>query len=282
MNYIGAHIPKDKDVINTMEIIRNNGGNILQIFTSSPRSTKLANIESYKKDSKKILEYCKKYNFKLVIHSPYTVNLAKSFKNDNRILDINDCYWINILINELIISDIIGAIGTVVHVGKYTTLTPEEGLNNMIISIKYIIKYMMDNNIKSKLILETPAGQGTELLTNINDYLDFYKNFTKEEKKHLKLCIDTAHIWSSGYTLEEAFNIIMKNNTKDIALIHLNGSKKQKGSKVDVHDHIFEGKIPLIDIEKFLSTYKKCMPPIILEKPSSVINEEFEFIKNIK
>ena len=281
MNYIGAHIDKQKTLLNTMKIITDNGGNALQFFASNPRSAKLANIDNFKKDASEILEYCKDNNFKLVIHSPYTINLAKELKNGSRTIDIKDCYWVELLLNELIIADLIGAIGSVVHVGKYTNLTPEEGLNNMRICIKYIIKNMEGLKLKSKLILETPAGQGTELLSDLNEFINFYNSFTKEERKYFKICIDTAHLWSSGYDILNVFNTILKKNKKDIAVIHFNNSKKDKGSNVDVHASIFEGKIDIDYLEKIIKIFAN-NSVIILEEPSKNIHEDFLwFQKNI-
>lgn len=278
MKYIGAHINKNKTLLNTMEIITKCGGNALQLFASNPRSAKLANLETFKNEAPEILDYCKKNNFKLVIHSPYTINLAKELKEGSRILDINDCYWVNFLINELIIADIIGAVGTVVHVGKYTKLSPEEGLNNMKKYISYILMRVKELNLKSQLILETAAGQGTELLVNLTDYLRFYNSFTKDEKKNFKLCIDTCHIWSAGYEISDAFKLLLENNSKDIAVIHFNNSETIKGAKVDRHASVFEGKIPLDNLKDLLSNLK-INPIIILEKPTNNIYMEFDWIK---
>jgi len=62
------------------------------------------------------------------------------------------------------IANYIGAIGYILHVGKYTTQNEEDALNIMKINIKNLIDEIIKRNIKTKLLLETPAGQGTELL----------------------------------------------------------------------------------------------------------------------
>ena len=69
---------------------------------------------------------------------------------------------------------------------------------------------MDSKKLKTKLIIETPAGQGTELLTDLNDFVDFYNNFSKEQQKYLGICFDTAHTWALGYELIEAYNILFK------------------------------------------------------------------------
>lgn len=278
MNYnIGAHINKNKTILNTLNIIKKNNCNVLQLFVSNPRSINLTNIDKYIKDSTDIVNYCNNNNIKLVIHSPYTINLAKEFKNDKRDIDISDCYWIKLILNELYISDLINSIGCIVHVGKYTNLDINIALNNMKISIKYIISIIIEKKINSKLIIETPAGQGTELLSNIDDFIKFYNSFSKIEKKHLGICIDTAHIWSSGYDLDEAYNKFLIKNKNDILVVHLNNSKKDKKSHVDTHEELNKGKIKYDDIIKFVKNIKN-NPLFVLEKPSDNLEEE---IKNI-
>ena len=108
--------------------------------------------------------------------------------------------------------------------------------------------------------------------------------FTVEEKKNLGICLDTAHIWSSGYDINEYYKYIYKHHSKDILVIHLNNSKKEQGSNVDNHDTLFEGKMPLKDLEEFIKFSKnnKHKPIIILETPSEKhLDKEIEWIKNI-
>lgn len=277
--YIGAHIAKEGTTMNTMKRITASRGNALQLFASNPRSIQPANVNKFREESKEIIQYCKENNFSLVIHAPYTINLAKELKQGKRCLDYADCYSTNLILNNLEVSDIINAIGVVFHVGKYTTLSEQDGLNNMHNAMKYIIQKMKEKNIKSKLIIETPAGAGTELLTNVKSFIDFYNSFSTEEKKYMGICLDTAHIWSSGYDLNEYYNLICKTNVSDIAVIHFNNSKKDKGSCVDVHETIFSGKIDINDLKTFIKNVKH-NPVIILEKPSVDMNADITWIRN--
>jgi deoxyribonuclease IV len=96
------------------------------------------------------------------------------------------------------------------------------------------------------LLLETPAGQGTEVLTRMKDMISFYNRFTKEEKKKFKICIDTCHVFAAG---EDPLDYIRDwceiMGTKALALIHFNDSKDAKGSCKDRHARIGSGKIGL-------------------------------------
>jgi len=281
-NYIGAHINREKTILKTMETITKKGGNCLQLFVSNPRSLSLVNIDNYINIADDIKEYSAKHNFKTLIHSSYTINLARDFKNGKRAVPINECPWIQLLLHELYISHIISSAGVIVHVGKHTTQSQEYGLENMRIAIEYIIDELHKNEVNAKIILETPAGQGTELLTNLNDFVDFYNSFSNPQKKYLGICLDTAHIWAAGYELSEAYKIICNKNAGDLIAIHLNNSKVAQGSNVDRHAVLFDkdGTISRNSIKQFLELFtdSKHKPMIILETPSPQYSYELEWI----
>jgi deoxyribonuclease-4 len=278
--HIGAHIKKESgSLLKTIQIIQQNDGNALQLFVSNPRSAQIPNMQVYKELANDLLDYCKKTNFKLVIHSSYTVNLSKEPKQGKRVIDLEDCYWINLLLHELMVADIIGAVGVVVHVGKHTTNSPEKGLEFMFKAMSFVTEKMRESNMQAKLILETPAGAGTELLKTAEEFIAFYNMFSATDKKHLGICLDTAHIWSSGYDVSKYYSMISKHNAKDIVVVHLNNSKKEKASKVDVHEKLLEntGKIPLEDLAQFLGLLKH-KPMIILETPGDDLQKEIKWV----
>jgi deoxyribonuclease-4 len=141
-------------------------------------------------------------------------------------------------------------------------------------NIKNIINEMINHNIKTKLLLETPAGQGTELLKDFNDFINFYYSFSEEERELFKICIDTCHIWNAGYELNEIIELIPDKN--DIICIHLNNSKSIKGANVDRHEYLFGGKINPLLLKEFAKYFDKSI--IILETPSEEYNKEIKFI----
>jgi deoxyribonuclease-4 len=280
---IGAHIPREKNLLETMKIIKNADGNSLQIFVSNPRSV---NVGEYNKkflgDPEDIQSFINENNFKLIIHSPYTINLASSTMINKRFINLEECYWIKIILKELEIAHILGAIGCVIHTGKSTKLPIKDGLINMKKGIEYILEEIIKYGWSSKLILETASGQGTELLSNYQDFLNFYNEFDYRFKDVFKICIDTCHIWAKGYELKEVFDITMANNNiNDIALIHLNNSKNPKGSHLDRHDIINQGFIHINDIYKFVKSFRSVNKNIIiiLETPTPNFKYEIHQIK---
>lgn len=280
---IGAHIPRGKNLLDTMEIIKNANGNSLQIFASNPRSVNIGeHNKKFLGDPEEIQSFIIENNFKLIIHSPYTINLASSTMINKRHINLEECYWIKIILKELEIAHILGAIGCVVHTGKSTKLLVKEGLTNMKKGIEYILENIIKNEWNSKLILETASGQGTELLSNYQDFLNFYNEFDIKYKEVFKICIDTCHIWAKGYELKDIFDITLKNNNiNDIALIHLNNSKNPKGSHLDRHEIINQGFIHINDIYKFVKSFRSLNKEIIiiLETPTPNFKYEFHQIK---
>lgn len=281
--YVGAHINREKSLVGTMEVIKQNGGNALQIFASNPRSAALVNIDNYLKIADEVKLYMKENDFRLVIHSPYTINVAKEFKNGKKTLAIYDCYWVQLLLHELHISHILGSDGVVLHVGKHTTLTYEEGLQNMATVIHFILQEMHKNKLNTKLIIETPAGQGTELLKDLHHFVEFFDTFSKEEKQFIGICLDTAHVWSAGYELEAAYKILFAKHAKYITVIHFNNSEREFKAMVDKHAPIFEGQIPETSMKGFLQLLKplKHRPVVILETPSKNYKKEIDWVDNI-
>ncbi len=284
MVFIGAHISRQKTLINTIDVIKEAGGNALQIFISSPKSIKINNINEKYFGSN--LSLFKDKNFKIVIHSPYTINIATPFNINKRSIDIIDCYWIQLILHELKIADLMGAVGCVIHCGKYTKQDPKDGLKNMKNALDFIINEIKKNKWESKIILETSSGQGTELLFNYEEFLNFYNLFTEEQKNFIKICIDTCHVWAAGYELNEIYELTKKNkNFENIALIHVNNSKNPKLSNLDRHDIIDKGYINLDKILEFVKLFKIANKNIIfiLETPNEPeLKKEFLYLLNIE
>jgi deoxyribonuclease-4 len=283
MIYIGAHIPREKNLMDMMKVIIDAGGNSLQIFVSNPRSVQIGTYNlKFLGDANEINKFINDNNFKLIIHSPYTINLASPMIINKRMINLEECYWIKILLKELEIAHLLGAVGCVVHTGKSTKSPVKEGLINMKKGIEYLIEEIIKNGWSSKLILETSSGQGTELLSNYQDFLNFYNDFDDKHKEVFKICIDTCHIWAKGYELKEILDMTIKNNNvNDIAVIHINNSKNPKGSHLDRHEIINQGFINIKDIFNFIKSFRSLNKDIvmILETPTQNFKYEFHEIK---
>jgi deoxyribonuclease-4 len=261
-----------KNLINNYEEINTFGGNIIQVFISNPRSSKDKNLIA-RYTNNNIKEYIRKNKYKLVVHSPYVFNISKE---NTTIIS---------LYSQLIVTSMIGAYGYVLHMGKSLDLNINDAKKYMYLTLKLLIKKIIEKKLKIIILLETSAGQGTELLTNLDDLEIFYNKFTNEDKKYLKICVDTCHIFSAGYDIRtkeqvklyfEEFNKKIKK--KNLGLIHLNDSKTVLNSNVDRHENIGKGKIGYNGLKAVVKYAYKNKIPIVLETPNNGYIKEIPWI----
>lgn len=295
--HYGMHVSILPNIFTSFDTILKLGCNAFQIFVANPRTGKInANsIDWYHNNSEQIKDLLKKYNLRLFIHSSYILNFAKAIVKNNW----KNCYWVSSLITELKIADTIGAIGCVIHVGKQLNMDLDEALDNMYDSLSYIINEMARAKLNSKIILETAAGQGTELLItdgSIDKIADFYNSFSAKQKNYIKLCVDTCHIFSAGYDIRKKsqvtkfFNEFKKKiGLKYIYIIHLNDSKEDFNHRKDRHENLGKGCIGLEGLGYFVKYAKILSIPVILETPdipskgnnSKSLKSELDFIRSI-
>lgn len=175
----------------------------------------------------------------LYSHGPYTINLSKGWTKRNP----HDKRWaINHCIDALRNASSAGIRGVVIHTGKHMELPYQEGYDRLIAGLRETLTYATK---ECPLILETPAGQGTEIGIKIDEFSAIYDQFDAEERKRLKICVDTCHVWAAGHHPLEYLQKweTLQGTTKDIALIHFNDSRDEMGSMKDRHAPYGCGKI---------------------------------------
>ena len=255
---IGTHISKKKTLFKTLTEFYKDPSNKLkptQIFSGSPKFWRRSKVDP--KDFENTKRYIDDRNLKVFIHSIYLINLSRSTEDFNE--KAFDC-----LKYELELGAKVGFKGVVVHCGKSLKLAKNEALDNMYNNIIEIYNYGCISN-SCPLLIETSAGQGTEVCTQIDEFMDFYSRFTMEQKAKIKICIDTCHVFAAGH---DALDYLEKWNERfpeSIVLVHYNDSKVEKGSKKDRHAYPGEG---YIGKKKMLNIADFCMKnslPMVIE-----------------
>lgn len=279
----GVHIKQSSNMLDSIKYYYDNYKiQCIQFFLHSP-TQRIKTLSQTKKDElQHIKQYCNKNNIQMFVHAPYTINISKQLTNPkSKELD----WWIASIIKELKIADSFGINAVVLHVGKSLELETKEAISNMYISLQIIVKQIQKYNIK--ILLETSAGQGTELLYNMNDYLDFYKSLTIEMKKKIFLCLDTCHMFSAGNDVRTKKNVddlIEKINDEiginSVHLIHLNDSKMDFFSRRDRHESLGKGYIGDTGLRQMFNHAKKNNIPVILEGPGDDIDKNLLKLKS--
>ncbi|ARF10557.1 apurinic endonuclease [Hokovirus HKV1] len=253
---LGPHVDFNGDfkyLIKIHEIINNE---LFQIFKIPNKQIK--NFDIFKK-------YMKINKIKLYIHGSYTINIAEDWINN---------YSGTRLIEEINFANKVKASGLVIHLGKSKNLTESNALNNMLSTLLLAHNKTKNNKHNVPILLETPAGQGSEMCYNLEKFADFYKKISKisDLSNRIKICVDTCHIFSAGYDLRTS-RLVKKYfkkfdeliGIKNIYLIHLNDSKVPLGQRVDRHEILGKGYIGIIGLKTVYKLCKHYNIPIVIE-----------------
>ena len=235
------------------------GANCMQIFVTSPRRWRKTKIT----DSQ-IVNFrtgIKEHRLEPVfIHGMYLTNLA----SDNKELLEKS---IDALAHALTVADQIGAQGVIYHTGSRKKRDPEEALEQVIHSMKEILKRSPG---QSQLIIEGSAGQKGA----IGSFEDLGKMLKSAKSDRVKICLDTCHAFASGYdlTTEPGIKSTLKDFDRLIGLdnlvvIHANDSKFGLGEARDRHENIGQGNIGNKGFTALLKNSKLRKLPWLLEVP---------------
>jgi deoxyribonuclease-4 len=156
------------------------------------------------------------------------------------------------------------------HPGAATASTEEECLNQIVKSLEEMEPICEKG--KTRLLLETTAGQGTSVGHRF-EHLAFILDRV-DKKIPIGVCIDTCHIFSAGYDIrtKEGWEVVLKEFDRTVGLkklyaFHLNDSLKPFAARKDRHAHLGEGLIGL-DCFKFVMTHPELREiPKYLETP---------------
>lgn len=130
------------------------------------------------------------------------------------------------------------------------------------------------------LALEIDA-KGEWTPSEINPIMDIIHRYK------IKLCLDTAHLWSSGINIrtKEDVKLWFENvrHIEDIAIIHLNDDKNPIGTKYDRHDYLLPGEGAIWKTtDSGLREILKNNCIFILERHDyGKIKEEIQYIKKL-
>jgi deoxyribonuclease-4 len=189
---------------------------------------------------------------RLYIHSPYIINLCQEpgTKED---------YGVMCLIKHLQYSSAMGLRGVVVHVGKSTKMDLVTAMSHMRTNLLQAMEHATD---ECPILLETPAGQGSETLTIYDEFVSFVRSFASAR---LRICVDTCHVFAAG---QSPLEYIQKVHTLDaslLKLVHFNDSSAPCGSCVDRHAFIGTGEIGIETMTEIADYCRERLIPMLVE-----------------
>ena len=186
----------------------------------------------------------------MYVHSPYIINLC------TRATAENEAYHTRLLIKNLQYGVAAGARGVVIHVGKSTTQTPADALATMKANLLEALSYATPT---CPILLETPAGQGSEVLLTPSEFIDFVTSFADPR---IGICVDTCHVFACGH---DPLEYIKQVPTSCLKLLHFNDSAAAAGSRLDRHAFVGEGNIGLTRMTEIAHYARTRSIPMLIE-----------------
>ena len=258
---IGSHVNyQGEQLLGCAKQAVSYGANTFMFYTGAPQNTIRKSVDD------KLLVEAKEYMIannidinNVVCHAAYIVNLANKEKADA---------WnfaIQFLKEELKRITKIGVKYLVLHPGNSLNIPREVALQNISEGLNYII----DEDTKPMILLETMAGKGTECGISIQELKMILDNIKYPDK--VGVCLDTCHLNDSGVNISE-FDKYLDEFDKVIGLdkvhcIHVNDSKNELGSHKDRHANLGYGTIGFDNLINVIYNPRLENIPKILETP---------------
>jgi deoxyribonuclease-4 len=265
---IGGHVKGGGKLIPSLQAGVEIGATSIQIFTQSPRMWKpslysdevLAAFRQAQAEHPTVHEtFC---------HATYLINMATP---NPELLEKSQAA----LTHNMSVARGMSAAGVVLHVGSHMG----EGFEKQLPQIAKGLLKALDKSTKAPkgcpdvpLLLENTAGAGGTVGRSFEELGAIIDACGKDER--LGLCIDTQHLWASGYdysSLESTASLIADVKRyiglERLKCFHLNDSKTDLGSNRDRHANIGEGTIGQKGLGVLMAHPAIRELPLILEVP---------------
>ncbi len=244
---VGIHLGVGHGLMKAARRARQIGATALQIFSDNPTAWRRRSEPP--DDAPRFVEFCADHGIAPVaIHASYLINLAGSaepFASQS----------VAGLQHEMQRAPAYGATLVNAHIGSHRGDGAEAGLRRLAGALTSILG---ETPAGVRLVLENSAGGGDTVGARIEE-LAAILDAVGEAAGQLAFCLDTAHLWGAGYDISsrEGASAVLDRfkeliGLDRLALVHLNDSKSELGSRSDRHEHLGAGKIGPEGLAAFL------------------------------
>jgi deoxyribonuclease-4 len=195
----------------------------------------------------------------VIAHDSYLINLAAAEGETRR-------RSLDAFLDELQRCADLGIPHLVMHPGAHLGAGEETGLQRIAEAFRSLFA---EAPPQVTVLLENTAGQGSYLGYRFEHLATIMEQVPQGR---FGICLDTCHALAAGYdlTTAEGYHQMMAEfdriiGVEHLAAFHLNDSKKERGSRVDRHEHIGKGTVPLEVFEALVRDDRFRLVPKILE-----------------
>ncbi|MGI6296478.1 MAG: deoxyribonuclease IV [Armatimonadota bacterium] len=274
---LGVHVRIGGGLLKSLERAQSLGCETVQLFSGNPNAwtTRPVDPHAAAEFSTKIRELG---IHPVILHTPYLLNLASP--------DV--AIWsksVDALAYAVAKAPLLGASIIVTHIGSHKGSGYEAGVTR----IASAVKQALQADSRPLIALEMGSGSGLTIGGKFEHIADILEA-TGDSHPRVGLCIDTAHLWGSGYDISttggvnEMFSLINKHIGFDkLKVIHLNDTEVELGSKRDRHFHIGKGRVTLEGFQAILNYPGTGDLPGIIETPAGqAFAEDYENLATLR
>ena len=258
---IGAHVSSAGGHHLVFERAREIGAEAVQLFISAPQQWKTPSLDGEQLERFNRLREAS--GLPAFFHGEYLVNLGSQ---DEALLARSA----ESLRSYHHFAGQMGAVGTIFHVGSHLGAGFDGAMVERIAGmLRDVLDAEPDN--PSLLILENNAGQGNCIGGKFGERGAIIRALGGHPRG--AVCMDTCHIFSAGYDIENHLEEVLDDFDRLIGLdrlkaIHLNDSKMPFGDHKDRHEKLGEGLIGPETIARFVTEPRLAAVPLFLETPN--------------
>ena len=168
------------------------------------------------------------------------------------------------------------------HPGSHVGQGSDRGIE----LIAEILNRVIRPQQKTKVLLETMAGKGTEIGRNFEELRRIIDKVELSDK--IGVCMDTCHVYDGEYDIVNDIDNVLKEFDDIIGIerlnaVHINDSKNPFGSHKDRHEKIGEGSIGIEAFERIINHRYLRELPFYLETPNDLqgYKNEIQLLKNL-
>ena len=265
MKRVGAHVSIAGGVENAPLNAQAIGAKAFAMFTRNQRQWHSAplsaeSIEAFRRN-------CEEAGFlpsHILPHDSYLINLGSP--DPAKLEQSRQAFT-----TEMKRAEALGLLMLNFHPGSHLNLVDEDACLG---TIAESVNRSLDATAGVAAVIENTAGQGSNLGWRFEHLARIIE--LVEDKSRVGVCLDTCHLFASGYDLRtpEAFDATIAEFDRVVGIsylrgMHLNDAKQKLGSKVDRHECLGKGMIGIDAFAHIMRHPALEELPLILETPDS-------------
>lgn len=273
----GVHAPMAGGLMKSLKWAEDAGCNALQLFSGNPNAWQCAPwgeqacVAFHERRMALDMVPC-------VLHTPYLINLASPE-------DVNWEKSKTMLSDALLQATRSGCEYVNSHIGSHKGAGMDLGIQRVAQALR---ETLQADGSPVIVLLETTNGSGNLVGSRFEEIAEVL-SLCDDLRARLGVCMDTAHIWATGYDISTVARTMEMLDEFDATIgldrlhvIHANDNKRALGGHSDVHEDIGEGQIGPAAFQTLVNDPRLAHVAFILETPKNNPEDDRRNLERIK